>query len=59
LEACLVAEDYGQMSTQLREICRSAPQLEELTIAAEEVAKSEFSPQKVFAELSALLANLD
>ena len=54
-----MAEDYGQMSTQLREICRSAPQLEELTIAAEEVAKSEFSPQKVFAELSALLANLD
>ena len=59
LACCLVAEDYSQMSTQLREICGSAERLEEMTSAAEEVAKSEFSPQKIFAELSDLLANLD
>lgn len=59
LVGCLVAEDYGQMSTQLREICRSPQLLAGLTGGAEEVAKSEFSPQKIFAELSGLLADLD
>lgn len=59
LIACRVAEDFGEMSSQLREICGSAERLTALTAAAEEAAKSEFSPQKIFAELSALLADLD
>jgi glycosyltransferase involved in cell wall biosynthesis len=59
LKGCRIADDYGQMSSQLREICSSPAQLKELTQAAEEVAKSEFSPQKIFAELSDLLADLD
>jgi glycosyltransferase involved in cell wall biosynthesis len=59
LSACLVADDYGQMSKQLREICVAPQELERFTEAAEEVAKSEFSPQTIFSELSALLSNLD
>lgn len=59
LSGCLVAEDYGQMSKQLREICSAPDRLEKLTEAAEEVAKSEFSPQTIFSELSALLSDLD
>jgi len=47
------------MSKQLREICSSPERLETLTEAAEEVAKSEFSPQTIFSELSALLSDLD
>ena len=59
LTGCLVAEDYGQMSNQLREICTSPERLETMTAAAEELAKSEFSPQTIFSELSALLSDLD
>jgi hypothetical protein len=47
------------MSKQLREICGAPEQLERFTEAAEEVAKSEFSPQTIFSELSALLSDLD
>lgn len=59
LTGCAVVEDYSQMSSQLREICVSPARLDELTAAAEEVAKTEFSPQAIFSELSALLLNLD
>ena len=58
LTGCLVARNFQEMSSQLGSLCQSIEGRMKLSEIAKDLAKTEFSENSAFSELSELLENL-